>query len=450
MEKKRLLAGFEESLSISNDFSAFNAVCVLRIEGQLEPGQLRRALETIQRRHPLLRTRIVSEKGAYYFVSDGVGPVPVASAARKSADHWIDLTEEELDKRMDVAAGPLLRCLHLQDPGKPAGESEIILTFNHTILDAVSAQPLLVEFLRACGRIQEDPRPEVQDEGVLPAVALFPPKLSGLGYAAATAGYMMRQMADEAGYRWRARGCRKPPIKDSGLNKVLPLRLGKPLTEALVRATRRERVTMNSILSAALMLAVKRHLYPGKNTPFRDITFADLRPYLRKTVPAEALGCFMGMCRLTIQMQDRPEFWKLAREIHDAVYRSNRRGDRFLGNALSPGMMKMIIKMKAMRMGTTALSYAGPISVGENYGAIRVRGLHAFTTNMTIGPEYSGLARMFLGEIWVDLLYMDSDMDFTLASRIADSIRQILQDATVGSGEPAVAPQSKVPSPAPH
>jgi hypothetical protein len=207
------------------------------------------------------------------------------------------------------------------------------------------------------------------------------------------------------------------------------MRLSKPLTDALIRATRRERITINSILTAGLMLATKRHLYPSLDTPFRNITFADLRPYLSTPVSDHILGCYMGMCRFTIQMQDRADFWRLAREVHDAVYRSNRRGERFLTNALSPGMMKMIIGTKAMRMATTAISYAGPISVGEEKGPIRICGLHAFTTNMTIGPEYSALARLFKGEIWLDCLYIDSDMDIEKARHIADEIRLILEGA---------------------
>jgi hypothetical protein len=236
-------------------------------------------------------------------------------------------------------------------------------------------------------------------------------------------------MADEASYKWRSRGCRKPAIMESGHNRILPIVLSKSLTEALVRATRHKRITMNAILTAGMMLATKRHLYPGKDTPFRNITFADLRPYLSNPAADTMLGCFMGMCRLTVQMQDRPDFWKLAREWQDAIYRSNQLGERFISNVLSPGMMKMIIRMKSMRMGTTAISYAGPIALGETDAPIRVRGVHAFTTNMTIGPEFSALARLFREQIGLDFLYIDSDIGSEKARLIADEVRCIFEEA---------------------
>jgi NRPS condensation-like uncharacterized protein len=375
----------------------------------------------------------VSEKPSYYFAWDKVGPVPVTLIERKSPDDWIAAAENELDQRMDVSAGPLLRCLCIQNVSEPEGESEIILTFNHAILDARSALPLLREFLLACSQDAPDLGPEIAAEGMTAATSLFPAQLTGFKYARSLASYLMRQMADEACYKWRARACRKAPIMNSGRNRILPMVLSAPLTEALVRATRRERITMNAILTAGMMLATKRHLYPGKDTPFRNITFADLRPYLRNNVPDSILGCFMGMCRLTVQMQDQPDFWKLARELQDAIYRSNQRGERFISNVLSPAMMKLIIRMKSMRMGTTAISYAGPIALGDAGNPIRVRGVHAFTTNMTIGPEFSALARFFREQIGLDFLYIDSDMNPEKARLIADEVKLILEEAVSNS-----------------
>ena len=434
MDKKRLMTGIEHALTISNEFSPFNVVCAVKIQGRLELERLRQALAALQRKHRLLRARIATERGSHFFAYDNVGPVPLTSAERKTPEDWIAAVEAELDRRMDIAAGPLLRCIFLQNSAEPGGESEIILSFNHAILDASSGQPLLREFLRACNEERVDLGPEVADEGIASAPSLFPAKFSGIGFVGAVGAHLARQIADEAGYRWRARGCRKPPIKESAHNRILPLRISKPLADALIQATRHERITMNAILTAALMLATKRYLYPALDTPFRNITFADLRPYLSTPVSERSLGCYMGMVRCTIQMQDSPDFWSLARAVHDAVYRSNRRGERMLSNALSPGMMKMIIKTKAMRMGTTAISYAGPIFLGEEKGPIRVRGLHAFTTNMTIGPEYSALARLFKGEIWLDCMYIDSDMDEEKARQIAGEIRLILEAAVSTSG----------------
>jgi hypothetical protein len=59
-----------------------------------------------------------------------------------------------------------------------------------------------------------------------------------------------------------------------------------------------------------------------------------------------------------------------------------------------------------------------------------VTGLHAFAANMTLGPEYSALVRLFRGELWWDILYLDSDMDAAGAQAIAREMQEILEGAT--------------------
>lgn len=428
---KRKMEGFEESLTLSSEFAPFNIVCVLKIEGRLEAERLRQALAVIQRRHPLLRTCIESREGSHYFDFDKAGPIPLTLAERKTPDDWIVAAEGELNRRVDFGAGPLLQCQYLHYLSDAGGSAEIVLTIHHSIVDARSVLSLLREVLLGCAGEGVDLGGEIVGEGSTAGTTMFPRAYRGAGFARAVLLYMMRQMKDEMFYRMRARGCRKPPIHKAARNKILPIRFPVDLTEALIRATRRERITMNSILTAGLMLAVKRLLYPLKDTPLRNITFTDLRSYLGTPVPESALGCHMGMCRSTVLVKDHHDFWRLAQEVHSAVYRSSRRGETFLANALSPGMMKMIFRMKTIRMGTTALSYAGPIALGDNFGLMRVTGLHAFISNMTIGPEYSALVRLFRGELWWDILYMDSDMEPQKARQIADLIKVILEEAVV-------------------
>jgi hypothetical protein len=104
MQQKRLMAGFEHSLTLSNEFSAFNVVCVVKIGGRLEVNALREAFAALQRRHRLLRARIASEKGSYYFVFDEVAAIPVTAVERKSPDDWVAAVEDELGRRMDISA----------------------------------------------------------------------------------------------------------------------------------------------------------------------------------------------------------------------------------------------------------------------------------------------------------------------------------------------------------
>ncbi len=421
----RKLEGLEHAMRITDDATPFNVVAVLRLEGQLPPSALRAALDALQRRHRLLRSRIVPEGKGYAFHFDVKSPIPLDTGDRPPGDSWIATAENELHRPFALAEGPLMRCRYLVD----ATGADLIVTLHHTILDATSAVHLFGELLARCaGRVPPEAG-DVTREGQRPAPELYPDAYRGFGFARAAAAFMGRQMADEMKFRWLSRGVRKAPIAKTGHCRLLPVRFSAPLTTALVRASRRQRITLNAMLGAAMMSAVQRRLYPSPRVPLRHIIFADLRSRLRESVPDAMLGCFLTMFRFTVVVERDGDFWTLARDIQESTLRAARSGERYLAYSMSPGMMKMIFRMKAFRMGATALSYSGPVDLPTD-GGFKVAGLHAFATNMTLGPEYSALVRLFRGELWWDILYLDSDMDADGARAIAHEMQTILEGAT--------------------
>jgi len=421
----RKLAGLEHAMRITEEHTPFSVVAVLRLAGDLSPAALRRALDTLQQRHPLLRARILPAGKEYAFHFDAERPIALDVGERPPADGWIAVAQEEMQRRLDMTAGPLARCRYLAGPSG----GDLIFTLHHTIADGVSGVHLFRELLALCAGQPLDEPPD-RDEGQVPAAGLFPDDYTGLGYTLAAAGFMRRQMADEMAFRWGSIGVRKAPIAAAGRCCFLPIRFGAEITNALIQASRRHRVTLNAILSAGMLMAVQRQLYPSPRVPLRHIVFADLRPRLRRDVPASALGCFLTMYRFTTTVEATRDFWSFAGDVQDSTMRAARSSERYMAYAMSPGMMKMLFRMKAFRMGATALSYTGPLTLPTDYGRFEVTGLHAFAGNMTLGPEYSALVRLFRGELWWDILYLDSDMDAAGAQRIAHEMQAILEGAT--------------------
>ena len=62
-------------------------------------------------------------------------------------------------------------------------------------------------------------------------------------------------------------------------------------------------------------------------------------------------------------------------------------------------------------MATTAVSYTGVTRLADRVGPIGVRDLHSFVSSFGRGPEYSAQARIFRGELRLDVVYLESEMD---------------------------------------
>ena len=63
------------------------------------------------------------------------------------------------------------------------------------------------------------------------------------------------------------------------------------------------------------------------------------------------------------------------------------------------------------------------------YGSHRVIGIHAFVSNIDLGPDYTALARLLDGQLLWDIVYMDSHMDSSQANLIAEEICALLHGA---------------------
>jgi hypothetical protein len=418
----RKLAGIEHALRLTDYATPFNAVVVLRIEGDFPADRLPLALDQLQSRHPLLRACIRGENDAFSFYFDNAGPIPVEIDEPRTTDDWLAAAEEELHRRFELAAGPLMRCRYRPVPSG----GHLIVTIHHIIADGVSAKHLVHELLSLCAGLTADSA-ETPQEGRFQTRAFYPARYSGAGMIAGALAFLARQMADEAKFRWNARGVRRAPIAEKGRCRVLPIRYPRKLTSALLEASRRERITLNNMLGAAMLAAVGRHLYPSPRAPLRHIVLSDLRPHLRPALSPSELGCRISMLRFTVVVQREGSFWELARDVQESTLRAVRSGGRYISDSMSPRMMQMIMDRKAFRMGTTALSYPGPIDLPSSYGPFAVTGLDAFTNNFPLGPEYSALAHLFRGELSCDILYMDSDMDLVKAQQIALDMQSILE-----------------------
>ncbi len=420
---RRAVGAFEYAQILTDRFAPFNVVIALRLDGNIDPEKLRQALPRLQSRHPLLGVHLVEASGNFAFETEGTPTIPLELCERRDDRQWMEIIEEELNRPLDTTRGPLMRLRALLSPRHDSAKTDIIVTFHHAILDQRSALAFVGELLIAC-----DPKaaslPSMSAAECLPPPAeeYFPLAHLGLRGIWRRAGFLLRQAIDEVFYRLRSSDALSPDLDRQSQCKILPVKLSRDETATLIKASRRQRVTVNSVLLAALLLAVSEHLYGGRNRPMRYMTFADIRPYLEPPAESLPLAAYHSVLRFTIPVRGDADLWELARDINTQVLGGARRGDKFTSFLMTPWMMKTVLRLQNARMGTAAVSYGGVVRLVEPTHGIRIEEFHAFVSNLVLGPAYTGTARLWAGELWWDVVYLESDMDRTKAAAIADSI----------------------------
>jgi hypothetical protein len=227
-------------------------------------------------------------------------------------------------------------------------------------------------------------------------------------------------------FRFRTRNLEKAKIDLSSGTRVLPLVFPETETSLLVRESRRQKISINSLVNAALLLGVRKHFYHDHDAAMAYINFADLRPHLEPPVSEKHVGSLISMIRATVRSQDKNPI-ALARQISEQITAALRRGDRFSSFLLSAAAMRLTLDNNLGRMGTAALSYNGATRLNWSCEGVEIRDFHTFVSNLAYGPLFSALVRILNGKLYWDIMYLDTDLEPDQAAAIGDHILEILR-----------------------
>lgn len=433
---KRELSSFEKAIILTNDYAPLNVVSVLQLSELPKPEVLNEAFQTLQKRHPLLRAHVSRYRSRDYFEIGDPGEFKITFQDRKDESHYLNAVEDELNQPIRVSYRPLIRCTCLQSK-ETKGPAEIILTFQHAIMDGVSGTNLLHELMQTCRMLElGESHLDHQPLPLFPSPDdMYPPKFKSPRVFGRKILYLIRQLNDELWFRWNSRHHHHPGVSKSGMNRVIPMVFDPGLTDGLIHHARQKRITLNCLINAALMTALNDVRYQNNLAFIQTISLADLRQYLEPPVPPENLGCYVSMQRFTVPTPQSNDVWDTALQLQTRIELANRRGEKFLAPLLSPMLMKTLIRSNSLRMASTAISYSGAVQIDRTFGPYKVLGLHGFISATPIGPEFSAEAHIFDDRLNLDFLYWDADFDSIKAQEIADRTRRILLDA-VGPYDP--------------
>jgi hypothetical protein len=146
-----------------------NCVFTAKIKGNIPEENFKAALEKIQLKHPLLRTRIDnnSEKYPFFIEEKEIEPIPIRIVDRKTDEDWLQESENEWFRMFNDDKKPLAQLVWI----KGQEVSEILWVLPHCICDGTSLVTMMTELLS----LLDDPAVELQPYEVFPSVDGFLP-----------------------------------------------------------------------------------------------------------------------------------------------------------------------------------------------------------------------------------------------------------------------------------
>ncbi|ORW96538.1 hypothetical protein AWB92_06195 [Mycobacterium sp. IEC1808] len=117
---------------------------VAEFDRTLRADHVRKALDAVQRRHPLLSAHVHDdpELGLGFYQADHVAPIDLT--VHRGLD-WQSIAAEELARRFSRMAAPLMRATLVDHDNS----STLLLTFDHSIADGISSVLVLDDVLAA-------------------------------------------------------------------------------------------------------------------------------------------------------------------------------------------------------------------------------------------------------------------------------------------------------------
>ena len=302
----RRLGGVEQWFFAMDQHRPNHFSLVANVAGSLDGDRFADALAAVQRRHPLLNVAIGrDEEGLLAFVRrpQPSRPIPLTIKPYHSTT-WEAELGREAGARIRSDHCPLVRALVLSG----RDQSDIILTIHHCIADGLALVFLMRDLLRA---VQGGASPGLLDIPLAEEDGYRLHRQPLMGGTARTetetraAGDSNSSEPGAVPLDWSYR-----PLHPASLPHVLSHRLSKDQTDRLLRAIRREGVTVHSALTAALVLA-GHTASPGWRRPsVRVFTPINLRGALHS---GEGVVVALGAGAVSVNASSASTLWDLAR-----------------------------------------------------------------------------------------------------------------------------------------
>jgi len=338
-----------------------NCVFTAKIKGNIPEGNFKAALEKIQQKHPLLRTRIdnSSEKYPFFIEEKEMEPIPLRIVERKTDEDWLQESESEWFRLFKDDKKPLAQLVWI----KGNDVSEILWVLPHCICDGTSLVTMMKELLG----LLDDPSFEMNPYDVFTSVNDFLP-----------IDFNMKKKKRKARfYLMMARLFflmqRKSKTRNLGSNYVVHWKLNSDTTAQITEKSKAHGVSVHALLCSSFMQAFQD--IQGKQAKGKVISPVDVRHFIpeirQDQVFAFAPTVELSLKKGSIDLLDNAR--QIKKDLVEKIEKMEARELLWMGEQMHPVAERMVSMMKSSKGGhDVTLSNMGRINIPSDYKNFKV------------------------------------------------------------------------------
>ncbi|SFN05582.1 Uncharacterized protein, contains a NRPS condensation (elongation) domain [Chryseobacterium oleae] len=338
-----------------------NCVFTAKIKGNIPEENFKAALEKIQQKHPLLRTRIdnSSEKYPFFIEEKEMEPIPLRIVERKTDEDWLQESESEWFRLFKDDKKPLAQLVWIR--GNEV--SEILWVLPHCICDGTSLVNLMQELLG----LLDDPSFEMNPYDVFNSVNDFLPvdfntkkqKRKARFYLIMARLFFLMQ--------------RKSKIRNLGSNYVVHWKLNSATTAQITEKSKAHGVSVHALLCSSFMQAFQE--IQGKQAKGKVISPVDVRHFIPE-IRQDQVFAFAPTVELSLK-KGSTDLLDNARQIKkdlvEKIEKMQARELLWMGEQMHPVVNRMVSMLKSSKGGhDVTLSNMGRINIPSDYKNFKV------------------------------------------------------------------------------
>lgn len=431
----RPLTPFERMFVAMSDGASLNCCAISRVRGPLTEARLTEALSDVQRRHPLLRVRIVDGRS---YTEENVPAIPL-SVLDCDEHSTTAVVEKEISSPLPVERGPLIRVSwlrHQPDLGT------LVFTFHHVIGDGVSASVLVRDLIGAAAGTVNLPFRSL--DTVTPFEKVLPAGLRGWRGGWSFLRLFARSLWQEAtqGRPLQLRVARWVPPAERTI-RVVGRSLNGAFIGDLVAKARAEHTGVHGALAAAMCLAVAGDRRAAKPTPVLFGSAVNVRDQLEPAI-GEEFGFYVGFSHFREVIDPGGDLWEVARRVQAELAQDRQK----LRPLAMSRMVRLGMKLSGMGRRPTAevanrFAQAAPVTGGLTFvqslpqarlsiepkvGPLEIETLH-FAGSPSAMSDMTFAASLFAGRLQINAMWPEPAIDESQANSIVDDVIARLEAA---------------------